>query len=72
MGGLCQLERVGDECVLAYVEGRGERVTLNGGEQVIVFGERTESLPVMAHSIVAVVDRRDRDSDHLALGARQF
>ncbi len=42
---------------------------LQSGEQVIVFGERTESLPVMAYSIVAVVGNRDGDSDHLSLGS---
>lgn len=56
MGGLCQLERVGDERALTLVERRGEGFALQGCEQFIVFDERTESLPVMAYSIVAVIN----------------
>lgn len=53
---LRQLERVGDERALTPVDGRGERVALKGCEQFVIFGERTESLAVMAYSIVTVID----------------
>lgn len=67
---LGKLERIINERALSSVKRRGGRITLKGCEQFVVFGECTESLPVMAYSIVAVINNRNRDCDHLALSSR--
>lgn len=65
-----QLEGISDERALPTVERRSTRFPLQRGEQFFFFSERTERLPVMADSIVAVIDHRDRDGNHLALDPR--
>jgi hypothetical protein len=45
---------------------------IQSGKQVIIFAQRTESLPVMLDSIMAPVNKRDGNCDRFALGSRQL
>jgi len=49
-------------------DGRSAPVHLERRDQRIVSCELTEPRPVMRHSVVAAVRRRDGDRDHLPLG----
>lgn len=61
-----------DDRALTRIERGCERIARKLGEQAFVFGQSEEDLPVMPNSVVAIVDRRDCDRDHLALGASQI
>ena len=65
-----ELDRIIHQCAPSLIKCSSSRIAFERDKQFVIFGERTESLPVMMYSIVAVVDRRDRDGNHLALGAR--
>ena len=49
-----ELQRIIDQTVLPLVKRSRMRIAFEGGEQFIIFNERTKSLPVMLHSIMAI------------------
>lgn len=65
-----QGDRVVEQRALAGWNVDGLRAGLEPGKEIVVFGDLTERLPVMADSVVAVVLDGHGDRDHLALPAR--
>jgi hypothetical protein len=65
-----ELQRVIHQCPQPRFKWSSSRITLDGCEQLIIFSQRTESLPVMLDSIMALVNNRDGNGNGLALGSR--
>ncbi len=67
-----ELQRIIQQCPRPRFKRSTSRITLDGCEQVIIFGQRTESLSVMLHSIMAFINNRDGNCNRFALGSRQL
>jgi len=67
-----ELQRIRHECARARWQYRCTWIAGKRSDQMVVLRNETERLSVMANSIMALVGGRDRNREHLTLGARQL